>query len=160
MKIVFLDIDGVLNSKSNKGNLTEEMIQLDLSKNENLVKLQMTSIDMSKVALVREICEQTNSKIVIISSWKSLSIYDELEKELVKTGLPIIDKTIDMKNRRGTEIKNYLDSHELENYVIIDDTYYDDYEELANNLVVIDYQYGISVKQKENAIQILTSTIE
>ena len=68
MKIVFLDIDGVLNSKSNKGNLTEEMIQLDLSKNENLVKLQMTSIDMSKVALVREICEQTNSKIVIISS--------------------------------------------------------------------------------------------
>ena len=98
-------------------------------KNENLVKLQMTSIDMSKVALVREICEQTNSKIVIISSWKSLSIYDELEKELIKTGLPIIDKTIDMKNRRGTEIKNYLDSHELENYVIIDDTYYDDYED-------------------------------
>ena len=157
MNVVFLDIDGVLTSKANPSVL-EEVIELDLSKNENLVKLQMASIDMSKIALVREITEQTESKVVVISSWKTLNIFPDIKAEFINLGIPVIDKTVDLKNRRGAEIKAFLDNNDVKRFVILDDSYYDDYDQFLHNLIKIDSQFGLDLRQKELAIKILKST--
>ena len=61
----------------------------------------MLDIDYEKLNILRDIVEKTNAKIVIISSWKSLGVYDEVVKKLIEMGIPIIGKTDDRIDGRG-----------------------------------------------------------
>lgn len=56
MKILFLDIDGVLNSR-----------EYDRKRNWN----EQTDIDETRLPLVKEIIDKTGAKIVLISTWRS-----------------------------------------------------------------------------------------
>lgn len=51
MNIVFLDVDGVLTYSNYKNNET-------------------ANIDIEKVRLLKEICDKSNAKVVISSSWR------------------------------------------------------------------------------------------
>ncbi len=57
MKIIFLDIDGVLNS-----DFWNDAHQRELSDG--------TLIDMDKVVLLGELVKKTNAKVVLHSGWK------------------------------------------------------------------------------------------
>ena len=51
-------------------------------------------------------------------------------------GIPIIDTTPYISSKRGLEIKTYLKEHHVNNYIIIDDDIFPDFdEELLSHLI-------------------------
>ena len=152
-KIIFLDIDGVLNydlwyyDDRNPGNLNG----------------QEGDIDPLCVDRINAICDKTNSKIVISSDWR---ISSGCQNRLEKAGLKnIVDKTpVTIFGQyghtyhfsRGEEIDMWLQWHpEVEKYVIIDDR-----EDMLNiqlsHFVKVNPYCGFTDDDLEKALTILT----
>ena len=166
MKIIFLDIDGVLNCQNFLINRYQEVIKFNSNcniKNEKLkhTKIQLMDIDYKKLRLLKEIIDITNSKIVIISSWKSLVTFSYIKQILIALGIPIIDVTNDNLFNRGEGIKRYLLENEITNYIIIDDEIFDDYDEiLLSRLIKTNfYEEGLTEEHKNKAIKLLKKHI-
>jgi len=160
MKVIFLDIDGVLNSqkyfiKTHKDNLIYHKVY-DYKNLEDYLKLKLLEIDFEKIQLLKRITYETNAKIVISSSWRRLREYTLIEEALINKGLPIIDKTPHI-GERGEEIRTYLKDHsEIEEFIILDDEIFRDFNELENHLVKTDfYNDGLEEYHVEEAIKIL-----
>ena len=130
--IIFLDIDGVLNSD-------KYFDSIDNKECMNLVDRLMLDIDMSKVKLLLEVINKTNAKIVITSSWRRMKLYPYIKERLISMGLPVVGETPFIEGRRGEEIKSYLLENRVSNYCIIDDEVFKDYKELEDYLVVTDF---------------------
>lgn len=158
MKIIFLDIDGILNytewyvSDRNPGNLYG----------------QEGDIDPLCSKRINTICRETGAKIVLSSDWRISWPYciDRLEKGGIEKGL-IVDKTPEhmwIQHRtndfvdwtsRGAEIEDWLSQHpECDEFAIIDDRT-DFTEEQKEHFVHVDSMYGIDDYDVKFAIQIL-----
>lgn len=124
MKVIFLDIDGVLNV-SYIGD--DEFGQIF---NDIFVK------NLEKLLI------ETNAKLVISSTWRDsgLNFLHDMWKERKLPG-EIIDITPNFMVKtgsvlqRGSEIAEWLSKNEVDNYVIIDDEVGDMLEEQINNIV-------------------------
>jgi hypothetical protein len=110
MKILFLDIDGVLNSSRSceaYGDYPHSYSKYEL-------------FDDVAVNLIRKICTEHNVSVVLSSTWR----YDKKWTRLTETlKLPIIDITPrKLSSQRGEEIQMWLNDHqEVSKYAIIDD---------------------------------------
>jgi hypothetical protein len=102
VKVLFLDIDGVVNTKRTKGNFQGVM-----------------GIDPPLAARVQRIIQNTRCEIVVSSSWRLYQhSLDEVERKICK----FADITPILHAPRGYEIKVWLMLHpEIEHYVILDD---------------------------------------
>lgn len=104
MKVLFLDVDGVLNDK-----LTPVMDGWPL--------------DSHKVFLIHRLLEATDAKVVLSSAWR----HSELGVEKIKEALfphELLDTTSRTSREliRGEVIKEWLMAHpEVERYAILDD---------------------------------------
>ena len=163
MKIIFLDIDGVLNDSDYFKSNHETVKQMYRARKYNAddiefnVLLEMMNIDLKKVAILKEVTSITGAKIVITSSIKKKRYYQHFEARLISLGLPIIGTTVDETYNRGTGIKRYLLEHEVSEYVILDDSVFSDYdEELLRHLVRTDFFMG---GLKEEHKEMLTKKI-
>ena len=81
-KIIFLDIDGVLNSNkyfSSREYYYKEHKKIEYTL-EDTIKRQLYDIDMNKLELLLKVVKITTTKIVITSSWRRLSIYPYIKK--------------------------------------------------------------------------------
>lgn len=118
MKILFLDIDGVINSERTRvalGGYPSDFTPAERGK-----------FDHVAIALIARLCRITGARIVLSSAWRNLFSVDECATELA---LPIIDQTPVLgadvyKNgvQRGDEIQAWLDQHpEVTHYAIVDD---------------------------------------
>ena len=152
MKILFLDIDGVLNSR--------------------LYDLQRTAeqgnIDETRLPLLKQIVDETQALIVLTSSWRKhwesdLNQCDTVGKELhtlfAKHQLPIHDKTPCLPdNDRAAEIRTWLAHHNACAYVILDDIALG-WEELAPRVVKTNYRIGrgLETNHVQQAIAILNN---
>ena len=153
MKVIFLDIDGVLNSR-----------QYDLNRGEN-----EGNIDISRLSLLKQLVLCTGAKIVLTSSWRTYwdangeqtdEIGKELEGSFLHSGITLFDKTPDIDNDRAKEIKSWLELHpNVVSFVIIDDMKFG-WGELETNVVKTDYLIGrgLEVQHVEKAISILSHT--
>lgn len=155
MKVIFLDIDGVLNSVKSK------------SRYDGYI-----GIDNSKVKLLKEIIKETNAKIVLTSTWKKHWEKDSnlichhdakyLNNKLRKQGLFILDKTIDNDSNRGEGIHNWIKEYNVSNWVVLDDEIFKDYEEygILKHLVKTEFYDknggGLQESHVEEAIRILS----
>lgn len=102
MKILFLDIDGVVNCSTT-----------------GLDPNGFLGIDKYMAFLVGKIVMQTECKIVLSSSWKHGK---EAKEQVKKQVYKFIDITPDCPGDRGNEIKAWLDDHpEVTKYAILDD---------------------------------------
>ena len=149
MKIIFLDIDGVLNSFAY----------------DRIRKMSEGNIDESRMVLLKEITDQTEGRVVLTSSWrihfdKDFEKCDNIGKEIYRTfekwGITIYDKT-PLGFCRGDEIKSWLDcNNDVESFVIIDDMVYG-WGELQSRLVLTNARIGRGLEEyhKNLAIQIL-----
>lgn len=155
MKIIFLDIDGVLNSEKFSIWIHEHP---EFCENGGHFW-----IDPEKVEMVINLCEETGAKIVISSSWRSWSLRATLEdfstyRDLSKLNPYIVGVTPRFINfkfmSRGYEIQDYLNSHSVTNYCIIDDDT-DMLEEQQENFVRTDCQVGLTVEDCQKVINIL-----
>lgn len=120
MKIIFLDVDGVLNNDDTKERC-----------------MGFTGIDPEKVKLLKYIVDMTGAEIVLTSTWKygwfpvDKSRNDEfgtyLDDALAAAGLCAIAKTEDAGEDRGTGIINYLATHPAEAWIVLDDIFFNDF---------------------------------
>jgi Swiss Army Knife RNA repair-like protein len=103
MKVIFLDIDGVLNSTA-----TPNPRKFPYVVDEKLLKHLLF------------ILEQTGAQVVLSSTWR----YDPVGRLAAKhAGIPFVDVTPDMPGApRCGEIEAWLDAHpDVERHVVIDD---------------------------------------
>lgn len=164
MKVIFLDIDGVLNVYNN----TKDRFGFTFHKpfEDNL----------------RWIIEETGAKIVISSTWKIDGI-EYLKDMWYERGLPgdiigitpnevdVVEKgTCDFYDQvdRGYEIQQWLDEHSVDSFCIIDDIddmlplHKNNFVKTSNNNDHIDSignGYGLTKKCSEKIIEILNRTL-
>ena len=134
MKIIFLDIDGVLNSDE----------YFDKIKNLNINGIE-NDIDVNKIVLLKKSLDETGAKIVLTSSWRYTRKAQELKQLLLSYGI-IVDCTPFIDNERGIEIKKWLQEHnDVQDFVILDDEIFDSYDEkLMKKLIKISDTNGIN----------------
>ena len=127
---VFLDIDGVLNTRTTCQHTPDGY----------------TGIDDARVEILANVIKMYDSyEVILISDWKEMGEYDDdylyLLEKLDLYGLDISGKTKDQGNNRGKGIIKYLQSHpEIDDYVILDDHEFDfmDYTQLWERLLLTD----------------------
>ncbi len=148
MKIIFLDIDGVLNSvKSMKDLYNDQGIR------------GFNDVPAPKhVKNLNRITEETGAKIVVSSTWRKLHSIISLMYIFHLCGIKgeIIGCTPVLHKERGHEIQAWLDETEykdIEKFIIIDDD--SDMEHLMDYLVKIDNRYGLTEKDVHKSIEIL-----
>lgn len=127
MNVIFLDIDGVLNSD-------EYFVKI---KDFNIEGIE-SEIDVEKIKLLKKAKEATNAKIVLTSSWRYTKNAQNLKNLLAKYEI-LTDSTPFINNERGKEIKQWLIDHkDIEDFVILDDEVFDSYDdELMKKLIKI-----------------------
>lgn len=107
MRVIFLDIDGVLNSK-------------EFFKNRQPTQ-GLNEIDEEKVKLLQQIVQATNAKIVLTSTWriydKADKVYQHLVDVLAKYDLSIFDCTSWINENRPHEIAVWLSMWNALRYV-------------------------------------------
>lgn len=142
-KIIFLDIDGVLNSESFAKKKTRK------------------NFDPECVKRLNQIIQETNADIVISSSWKlsPSSVYMAFKDEGVEGNIIgmtpnfIFDDWREDKTR-GAEIEQWLMENPCDNYIILDD---DELfkKEQKKHWIQTDYQIGLTDGDVEKAITLL-----
>lgn len=111
MKVLFLDIDGVLNS-------TRSAVALHGYPRVYAVE-DGSCFDQIAVHLIRGLCAASGAKIVLSSTWR---LSDQWERIGPALDLPIIDRTPSLLGPRGAEIARWLADHpEVEQWAIVDD---------------------------------------
>ena len=161
MKVIFLDIDGVLNCTSYFIERHSEIAKLYENNKDNKrllsLKRMMLDIDNRKLELLKDIIDVTGAKVVVTSSWKRLDIFNDVEELLISMGIPIVGTTKDKSYNRGTGIKKYLKENQVEEYIVLDDDIFEDYDtEIMNHLVKTSFSHGgLNESHKKKAIELL-----
>jgi hypothetical protein len=158
-KIIFLDIDGVLNN------------QLWYLKTKG--DRQRDNIDPENIKFLNTIIKNTGAEVVVTSMWRLGQTPEELQTVLSRNGFEgkVIDKTLDLRDSgdhrqcvlRGNEILCWIQEHadvigqgyyDFKNYVILDD----DSDMLywqRNNFILVDAYCGLTPNIAYKAINIL-----
>ena len=142
IKVLFLDVDGVVNSEKTFERSPRGVI----------------GIDPYLAFMVGQIILVTDAKLVLSSSWRG---YKEGEEEIEKQIYPIYDKTPHLDNNgiRGVEIKEWLKKHsDVETYAILDDD--DDMlPEQKKNFFQTSFKEGITEKIRDQVIEHLNKKL-
>lgn len=121
MKVLFLDIDGVLNHEHHYEKIFEK------SKSGNIIDYPYRDFDSIAIKRLNNIILKTNCKIVVSSSWKLDSNLQEIFDQVgINSKIYGITPNLRWKSNdwriRGKEIAQYLNEHpEIDNYAIVDD---------------------------------------
>ena len=185
MKVLFLDIDGVLNSENWFGyvqycinndmyNRVLNFVDIDNEHkykyiDDERIKRKLNMIDDRAIANLNRIVEETGCKVVLSSSWRSSRESDNALTEYIlklkgfKYELYGVTPRIWAKEfgtQRGEEIQVWMDKesekNEIESFVILDDDS-DMLPEQMGNFIHVDGQVGLVDKDVFKAIEILNS---
>ncbi len=138
MRVIFLDIDGVLNSD-----------EYDRTRNPN----DRENIDKTRLVLLKKLVKRTRANIVLSSSWRKHWDKDESNCDRIGTelneifgeyGLKIFDKTPTLDHfDRADEIRAWLEQHgnDTISFVILDDEFAG-WGDLSEHLVRTNYRIG------------------
>ena len=174
MKIVFLDIDGVLNSSKNYSEWSRARQENNVPHSDSYAYNELL-FDKDNVAMLNQItASHPDIKIVVSSSWRNHyngknknPSFDELITLLKKVGVQaeIIGKTpnhlstrMSQRTSRGTEIQTWLvesaiKGDEITSFVILDDD--DDMDDLCVNHVWTDDKVGLVAEDVREALLVL-----
>ena len=157
MKIVFLDIDGVLNSVDwyIRRKAMEEQL--------GAMPRRHREIDPAAVERLNRLLEATGAEVVISSTWRRLHSLREIEEYLRACGYHgprLLDDTPVLCTLRGLEIQDWLDHARdditPDDIVILDDD--SDMEHLEDRLVLTRHTTGLLDEHVERAIEMLRSS--
>ena len=136
MKLIFLDIDGVLNKKDS---------QLH----------DVCVIEDNPLSLLSDLIRRSGAEIILTSSWR-LTTDEPWREPLLRGGVSVADQTARLNgNNRRREIELYLESHApVESFVILDDQA-GRWGKLKNNCVHINPKVGLTEANVAQALKIL-----
>ncbi len=155
MKIVFLDIDGVLNTPASRTRCGKYI-----------------GIDHDKLLRLKKIIDETDAKIVLVSTWKEGwereksrkpfqdGLANYLDMKFKMFGMTVYDKTSDCAEgiylSRGEGILEYLQRQNAKSFVILDDMQFDyDGCGLTDAFVKTKSALGLTDKDVQKAVEIL-----
>ena len=143
MKLIFCDIDGVLNSEI------------------GTAESGVLGIEEEKLYLLQALLESTGAQLVITSKARfAESIYEERLKTIENSGIKIRDafrgKTLS-SNPKAIEVLAYLQNKckDIDNVLILDDNDHDFSEYFKHNFILVSTKIGLTVKDVEEGIAIL-----
>ena len=157
MKVIFLDIDGVLNSARFRGELGMSYFS--------------RIIDRRKMPLLKRIADETGALIVLSSSWRKFWNQGENQRDSAgqlisdsfrEYGLRIHSKTPVLENAgRDGEIRLWLEQHPyVDGYVILDDRDFGWSDALRAHFIRTDLAGdGLEENQVQPAIDILRGNL-
>lgn len=157
MKVIFLDIDGVMNNLESLRSPRTKVASSEHS---------YSAAHPSCVAALNRVTAATDAKIVISSTWRGIGL-EVLFEVLHAWGVRgmIVGRTPDLAREqnsiwgapeRGAEIRQWLDAHaDVESFVILDDG--DDMGNLQHQLVQTNYERGLTEADADRAIAILNA---
>lgn len=176
MKIIFLDVDGVLNTSK-----TFKRVY-DLFKNTGKKELE---IDLFRLEYLKQIIDQTGAKIVLSSSWRRF--FDKIDNKIIPLnekgrdfynllnnyGIEIYDKlNNELCNSREKLVIEWLSKRDgIESFIMIDDEP-SLFDSLLDNLIVtskvksnqiltnMDDCYGLCENHIEVAKDMLNSKVK
>ena len=150
VKILFLDMDGVINSKWWYDNRPNEP---NMGRRDELY----TMIDPDAVDRLNIIMSRTGCLLVLSSSWRSLDPISTINSALRLRNLakPLFGITPSLGNPRGKEIQAWLDmaGSVVESFTILDDD--SDMEHLLPKLVQTSWDFGLQNEHVERAVEML-----
>lgn len=146
-RAVFLDMDGVMNSRRYMQSTTE----WDIWRPE-------TMLDPAAVALLNVIVEPSDVRVVISSTWRRIFSSGEIAAALAKRGFAypkkIVGATPRLLGPRSEEIAAWLKEHPgVVSYVILDD---DADAQLDGRLVLTNAEVGLTREKAAAAIVMLS----
>ncbi len=153
MKVIFLDIDGVLNWIG-----CPDIIQ------------DVYFVNDEKIFLLKEIIDRTGAKVVLSSTWRfgwfdrdnginteKSYRFEKLEEKLADNGIEFLSKTPVIKHAsRGKVIQKWLENwngEKIENFVILDDGC--SAEPYADRLILTSTYKGLQSEDVEKAVSLL-----
>lgn len=151
--ILFLDIDGVLNSH-------------DYLRRGGSLSCKSDGIDPEAVKHLQRIVDESKCSIVLSSTWRLIHSLADMRGRLIAKGMrdpcPLRDKTPDLSPRggtieryqRGLEVNAWIDNMDFRAaYACVDD----DGDFLpGQNLVQTDFRTGLLAEHADRCIRILT----
>lgn len=155
MKIIFLDIDGVLNSWRYYKSI--------VASGRRITRAHADHFDPKAVKVLNEILEKSGAKIVVSSTWR-LKYEDYEANPLVRIDMAkvlreqgVVGEVIGITPRlglRGTEIQAWLDENPgIESFVILDDD--SDMGHLMPKLVLTHIKDGLRRRHIEPILHVL-----
>ena len=160
MKVIFLDVDGVLNFVYCKAREPCGCIGISNASVKNLAK----------------IVEATGAAIVLTSTWKqhwqrNTRSTDQihpsgkyLQNKLLKQKLFILDKTTDNMDNRGEGIQNWLANHPgVTHWIVLDDDVFPDYKQqgiMPHLIKTSFYAGGLTESYVNQAIGLLNADVD
>ena len=155
MKILFLDLDGVLNSERSFLAGQTRLREYTDKDDPYFLKITTCTIDPIACDLVNRICRNMDVKIVVSSTHRKhfpdtsekLSLLKNYFDKLGVNGEHVIDWTLNLNTIRGEEIREWLLRHpETTQSVILDDSCDMLPEQLATNFVRCDSAVGMTAQ--------------
>ena len=152
MKVIFLDVDGVLNTSKT----TRRLNCCD----------EFTFVDTRKVLRLRDIVERTGAKLVLSSTWRLGADKDafylerealrELVAEFRRLRCPLwFDVTPYLpRAKRWQEINAWLITHDTDDFIILDDVG-EELKPFSDKLVLTNMHEGLTKERAELAIKML-----
>lgn len=153
MKVIFLDVDGVLNYAGCRSYYADVYFVVE-----------------EKLQLLAELVKATKAKIILSSTWRlgfwdlyegtesfDADLYLALVDALEEFDLTIFDCTGPSLATRGEEIDEWLRKREEkpESFIILDDMGPEQFGAYADHLVQTDFRTGLTKEQVELAVQML-----
>ena len=146
MKVIMLDIDGVLNDINTT------------TKHRGADGRLYDGVDAEKIVILKRIIDITGAMIVLSSSWRNHPesceyLYKELGEELTSK---IIDHTPYFRQmQRADEIESWLSKHlDVTKFVVLDDCD-DDLERFGRSFVETKMSYGLTEELAAKCIDLL-----
>ena len=144
MKLIFLDIDGVMNSQSGK-------------------EPYLADMEIEKLLLLKSLAEDTKGGVVLISDRRwSDSYLGEFRNALEHYQIPYTGKlndSVDDEETRGQQILDFLSglNEEVERIVILDDNDYGISSLFEDNFILVNKYFGLNEEVVKRAKDILNS---
>lgn len=155
-RIIFLDIDGVLND-SRYIDAVLERYEREGVEPPDVVSALAAILDPVRVERLNRIVAATGAEVVAATSWREALTDAELNEALRRRGFAsiVVDRTPEGPTGRGRQIAAWLEKQDdVDGFVILDDD--DDMEPVAHRAVRTDHMRGLTDEDEERAIAMLT----
>lgn len=167
-KVIFLDIDGVLNSRKFLSISRGEFIDKLIIANGDDLTFMAEQLDPEAIARLNRIITVTGANVVVSSTWRLMWPLEKIVAALESRGFvgDVIGATDNFEREwghvrrpRALEIADFADRHNVEHFVVVDDDPIcdeGDSPDIVARLIRTTFDDGLTDEIADQMIEVLT----